>query len=815
MQWPKKNLNRILFEPSALLFLSFLILFLTHISQSPLDINQFIPKTVYKLAFQSHFSSEESDVNIHTYLPKQSPWQHILDEKITPQDFTTKEQLLPSGRLMTWSGDESQHYAGYEYLLHLTGNQFSLPDNTAIEKNLPSEISTYLDSSEHVQVNHPEIAQLWQNIKPANQDLKSVLTSIFNYTHQEIDSVPFKGTTDALTTARLKVASCNGKSRLFVALARLNGIPARLVGGLILDNGSKKTSHQWVEAYVQGHWVSFGPTNGYFATRPSHFLKLYQGDEALFRHTSNIGFDYLFSISSQTVSPSLYPDLLSDNPAKINLAPTLTELHLSPTTVSIILLFPLCTLIITFLRNVVGIKTFGIFMPMLIAATCMYSGLFWGLLGFIIILMIALVFHIWLEKQRILKTARLATVISLISLLFISMLYLMNNDQKMEFGMLALMPVVIISFVAERIHQVTVEGHWMELLTTSLGTLLTILLCYFYMDSYLLQSLFSIFPETYLLVLAGLIFIGKWDGIRISELMRFKHVDNRVNKNLLGINNRNRNIIYKHNSKPLLRLAADKLASKKALIDKKVLVPKTLATFKHQHHLNSLQEQLTGLKEFVIKPNNGSQGNGILVIVDKKEHYISAGGKTFSLDQLKQHIKEILIGSFSQSGETDIAYIEPLIKQDPRINLISPQGLSDIRIILANGQIISAMLRVPSQASNGKANLHQGAIGVAVDIETGQTLKAMHKGKVIQFHPDTKASLINVPVPHWSRIKEMAVNSYQAVPLAYLGVDVCLDEILGPLVLEVNGRAGLEIQNIHQTGFKKELLLAIEGAPAQ
>ncbi len=811
MQWPATKLTRIIFEPSALLFTSFLILFLTHILQSPLDINQFIPKTVYKLVLQSNFSSEESDVNIHTYLPKQSEWQHILDEKITPQDVTTKEQLLPSGRLMSWSGDENQHYAGYEYLLHLTGNQFSLPKNTTIEKNVPAEFSTYLNSSEHVQVNHPEISQLWKTIKPSTQDVESVLTSIFNYTYQEIESVPFKGTTDALTTARLKVASCNGKSRLFVALARLNGIPARLVGGLILDNGSKKTSHQWVEVYVQGHWVSFGPTNGYFATRPSHFLKLYQGDEALFRHTSNIGFDYLFSISSQTVSPSLYPDLLSDNQANINLAPALTELHLSPTTVSIFLLFPLCTLIITFLRNVVGIKTFGIFMPMLIAATCMYSGLFWGLVGFIVILMIALGFHIWLEKQRILKTARLATVISLISLLFIAMLYLMSSEQKMEFGMLALMPVVIISFVAERIHQVTTEGHWMELLTTSAGTLVTILLCYFYMDSYLLQSMFSIFPETFLLVLAGLIFIGKWDGIRISELLRFKHVDNRVNTNLLGINSRNRNIIYKHNSKPLLRLAADKLASKESLLKEKVLVPKTLATFKHQHHLSSLQNQLKDLTEFVIKPNNGSQGNGILVITSKKEHYISAGGKTFSIDQLKQHIKEILIGSFSQSGETDIAYIEPLIKQDPRINLISPQGLSDIRIILANGKIISAMLRVPSQASNGKANLHQGAIGVAVDIETGQTLKAMHQGKVIQYHPDTNTSLTNVSVPHWSRIKEMAINSYHAVPLAYLGVDVCLDEILGPLVLEVNGRAGLEIQNIHQTGFKKELFQAIEG----
>ncbi len=804
----------LVFEPHGLLIISAGILFSIHLFLSPVDMNHFIPKTVYKLSMQSHFSSEGQEVNIHTYLPKESPWQQILAEKYTQKDFGSKEQLLPSGRLLSWSGDENQQQASYEFLLHTKGNEYALPDNAAIETNLAQPLKAYLQASEHVQVQHPEINALWQTIKPPSQDVRSVLTRIFQYTYQKIEAVPFKGTTDALTTTRLKVASCNGKSRLFVALARLNGIPARLVGGIILDSGSKKTSHQWVEAYVQGHWITFGPTNGYFATRPSHFLKLYQGDEALFRHTSNIGFDYLFTITKQTVSPSFYPALLNDNATRINLAPALTELHLSATTVAIILLFPLCTLIITFLRNVVGVKTFGIFMPMLIAATCMYSGLMAGLVGFILVLLIALVFHIWLEKQRILKTARLATVISLISLLFIFMLYLMDSEQKMEFGMLALMPVVIISFVAERIHQVTVEGHWRDLFNSSVGSIVTILLCYFYMDSYLLQSLFSIFPESFLLVLAGLIFIGKWDGIRISELSRFKHVDNHQNHNLLGINSRNRNIIYKHNSKPLLRLAADKLASKKALLKLQVVVPETLATFKHQHHINSFSQQIGELKEFVIKPNNGSQGNGILVIVDKQQDYISAGGKHFSTAQLQQHIKEILIGSYSQSGEQDCAYIEPLIKQDARINLISSQGLSDIRVILAKGEIISAMLRVPSKASNGKANLHQGAIGVAINQQTGQTSNALHLGKIIEHHPDTHAALIGVQIPHWPQIREMAKASYDAIPLSYLGVDICLDVTLGPLVLEVNGRAGLEIQNIHQTGFKKELFSAIEGGQA-
>ncbi len=803
-----------LLQPHWLLLVTACALLTAHLSLVPVAKENLAPKTLYKLVFQSQFINSGQDVNIHTYLPKDSPWQRVITEKFSPLDMASKQQLLPSGRLISWSADETQQSVGYEVLLHIQGNQYQLPENSPIEKNLPQHLQVFLQESEHIQVKHREIKNLWQDIKPVQQDVKSVLQSIFEYTWQGIENVPFKGTTDALTASRLKVASCNGKSRLFVALARLNGIPARLVGGIILDNGSKKTSHQWVEAYVSGHWVTFGPTNGYFATRPAHFLKLYEGDQALFRHTSNIAFDYLFTINKKTVSPSLYPSLLVDHEEQINLAPALTELHLSATTLSIILLFPLCTLLITFLRNVIGVKTFGIFMPMLIAATCMYSGLMAGLVGFVLILLVAMGLHFWLEKQRILKTARLATVISLISLLFIFALYLLSSEHKMEFGMLALMPVVIISFVAERIHQVTVEGHWKELVTSSLGSLVTILMCYLYMDSFLLQSLFSLFPECYLLVLSGLIFIGKWDGIRTSELLRFKHVRAEQAKNLLGINSRNRNLVYKHNSKALLRLAADKLASKKALIKHQVVVPDTLAVFKQQGDLASLEQHLSKLNQFVIKPNNGSQGNGILVIVNQLNGFISAGGKHYSLQDLNQHIKEILIGSYSQSGEQDCAYIEPLIQQDVHINNISDLGLSDIRIILAKGKIISAMLRIPSHSSNGKANLHQGAIGVAIDIDRGITLKAMHKGKKITHHPDGQAPLIGLDIPHWPKVKLLAEKSYDAIPLAYLGVDVCLDKEVGALVLEVNGRAGLEIQNIHQQGFKQELFQAIEGGNA-
>ena len=805
----KTILNRIL-QPHWLLIVSCIVLLGLHQAYYPTSSTDFSAKRLFSLNFNASFNADRQLVNVHTYLPLDDPWQTVISENLSTTGVSSSEKMIPSGRLLSWSAEDNESHIGYQVLLHTQGNEHRIDRRLKSQPNHPEELQQFLQPSEHIQVQHPEIQTLWKLIEPSTVYSYDILQAIYQYTWQDIESAPFKGTTDALTAARLKVASCNGKSRLFVALARLNNIPSRLVGGLILENSRKKTSHQWVEVYLNDHWVTFDPTNGYFAKRPSHYLKLYEGDHALFRHTSNIGFDYLFNISQKIISPAMLPSLMDESTNYLSLSKALAQLQISSNTLAITLLFPLCTFLITFLRNVIGIKTFGIFMPILIAAICMFTGLLTGIIGFTVILLIAWLCHYLLEKLRILKTARLAIVISIVSVLFILLLWHSAIEQKFEFGMLALMPVVIISFVSERIHQVSQEGDWPELITNSLGSILAIALCYLYLSSHMLHTVFILYPETQLLVIAGLLFIGRWDGIRISELIRFKNLPKSQKHQLLGINSRNRNLVYRHNTKALLRLATDKLASKEALKRQGIPVPDTLFVIEGQKDINQLEQQLSQYNSFVIKPNQGSQGKGILVIRDKHHDYLSASGKPYNLDALKKHIKEILIGHHSQSGDQDSAYLEPLIEQDEYLNQICDLGLSDIRVILGKGKVISAMLRMPTQHSSGKANLHQGAIGIAINIETGITNRARYNKKSIQQHPDSQAQLVGIQIPYWPQIISMAIASYQAIPLGYLGVDVCFSQQDGPLILEVNGRAGLEIQNIQQQGLKEKLFTAVK-----
>ena len=555
-----------------------------------------------------------------------------------------------------------------------------------------------------------------------------VLTSIYNYTYNEIGSAPFKGYTDALTALRLQQASCNGKGRLFVALARKNGIPARLVGGIVLNNGTKRTSHQWVEVLVEDHWVPFDPTNGHFAKLPTNYLKLYTGDKALFTHTANINFDYRFTIDQQKTSSALFRfEQNQEGLRSLNAAELMKLTGLDEKMIGVFLMFPLAALITVFLRNVIGLKTFGIFMPMLVAAACIQTGLLTGMAVFGGVVLFAFLGELWLGKLNLLKIPRLAAIITLVTILFIVLLFYLGNKTSFEFGVLALFPVVIIAFLAERIHAMASDQDYKGMLVSSAGTLLTIACCFAGFSSVTLQGLFALLPELLLVVLAVQILIGQWTGMRLLEYFRFRNI---IDKGpVLSINQRNLELVNTLNAPHLLEVACDKIEAKYQLRSQRVPVADTLAACYSHDQLDELMEVIQSSPSFALKPNRGSQGNGILIVVERDgDKFVKPNGNKISAKQIAKHACEILAGSYSQDGSEDAVFIEPLLKQHAQLSQLAEFGLSDIRIILKQHKLVAAMLRLPTRQSGGKANLHQGAIGLAIDLQTGRVTNASVEG---------------------------------------------------------------------------------------
>ncbi len=270
---------------------------------------------------------------------------------------------------------------------------------------------------------------------------------------------------------------------------------------------------------------------------------------------------------------------------------------------------------------------------------------------------------------------------------------------------------------------------------------------------------------------------------------------------ILGMNKRNIHYIGAHNDRKYYPLVDNKLKTKIIAQNAGIAVPKLLKTIEHQSQLRQLKEILDGLESFVIKPSQGSGGKGILVIVRREDDYFfKANGQRLELRDIQRDISNILSGLYSLGGKRDVAMIEKLVEFDPIFDRYSYEGVPDIRVIIYKGYPAMAMLRCSTQESDGKANLHQGAVGVGLDIASGKALFAVQHGSPVTHHPDTGYDFSALEIPHWEKILLLAASCYEVTHLGYLGVDIVLDKNLGPLILELNARPGLAIQIANRAG---------------
>lgn len=272
-------------------------------------------------------------------------------------------------------------------------------------------------------------------------------------------------------------------------------------------------------------------------------------------------------------------------------------------------------------------------------------------------------------------------------------------------------------------------------------------------------------------------------------------------EHVVSMNNRNLAYIYPSNKRRDYQVADNKLVTKELLAPLGFGVAKTFAVYTYFFELASLETLLVKHNSFVIKPAQGSGGNGIMVITKKEgAHFISAGGKKISKEDIKQHIGNIIFGVYA-NGLNDRAIIEERLIGHKALEDLNAEGLCDIRMICYHGRPIQAMMRVATKASDGKANLHQGGVGIAIDLENGQTTFAQIKRRDISEHPDSSALLVGRQVPQWREVKDLCLEVAKIMPLNYLGIDIAISQS-GPRVLEVNARPGIEIQNVNHQGLK-------------
>ncbi|PIU28804.1 hypothetical protein COT08_00380 [Candidatus Woesebacteria bacterium CG07_land_8_20_14_0_80_44_9] len=276
---------------------------------------------------------------------------------------------------------------------------------------------------------------------------------------------------------------------------------------------------------------------------------------------------------------------------------------------------------------------------------------------------------------------------------------------------------------------------------------------------------------------------------------------------ILGLNARNR-LFLSLNKKFGRRIADSKLLTKKILGKYGLPTPKLYAVFTNPGEVFDFPWE-TLPDNFVLKPSSGFGGEGIVIVKKKAKwagEWYLMDGSIINIGELRLRSLDILAGQYSLHNLPDKAFVEERIKIAKIFRKYAFQGTPDVRVIVFNKVPVMAMLRLPTAQSKGKANLHQGAIGVGIDLATGITTGGVVNGQWIKYIPGTKIKVNGLKLPFWDNILTLAIKTQEVIPkLGYLGVDIVIDEDRGPMVLELNARPGLEIQNANLAPLKKRL----------
>ncbi len=275
---------------------------------------------------------------------------------------------------------------------------------------------------------------------------------------------------------------------------------------------------------------------------------------------------------------------------------------------------------------------------------------------------------------------------------------------------------------------------------------------------------------------------------------------------LIGIGQRNADYVLMHNPRKFYPRVDDKWITKQLAIKAGLPVPELYALVREEHEIAELHAKLAPHEQFVVKPAHGSGGDGILVISGRRgDKYRRSNGHLMGRGEFEHHLSNALSGLFSLGGHPDHLLVEYCVQFDPVFDQVSYKGVPDVRIIVFLGYPVMAMVRLPTRMSDGKANLHQGAIGVGIDIPTGLTRRGVWGNEIVREHPDTERSIVGLEIPKWADLLDMASRCYELSELGYVGVDFVLDHIKGPMILELNARPGLAIQIANGNGLEHRL----------
>lgn len=278
-------------------------------------------------------------------------------------------------------------------------------------------------------------------------------------------------------------------------------------------------------------------------------------------------------------------------------------------------------------------------------------------------------------------------------------------------------------------------------------------------------------------------------------------------KSVLGLNERYLHYIRPYNLQNSIEIADNKVITKDILSKHEIPVPQKIAVISSTEDLNNTDFE-SFPTSFVIKPVHGVRGGGVEIIYnrDKNGGWIMSRGRRIDLEGIKTICRDILDGRYSLHNEVDTVLIEERIKTHKAFRYYAYKGTPDIRVIVYNNIPVMGMLRLPTEESDGRANLDLGAIGAGIDMAVGKTTSAIYgKSGLIEKTPNYKLPLSGFRIPYWTKILRYSIEASKATELGFAAIDFLIDNTKGPMIVELNARPGMSIQLANQVGLRSRL----------
>lgn len=463
--------------------------------------------------------------SVRAPLPSTGPGQEVYDERSSADRLLFTIRTENGERTALWRGVFSGvHDIAYGFRVRL--EPIVTPLGSGASEPIPKEISErYGRASRQFPSDAGEIQGVLSALAlPPASDPAGRVRSVYAMVAYEV-SMSSGGPDDALIALANRSGSERGKTALLVALLRGAGIPARPVLGLDLGSGAPRET-SWVEAFVGGVWVPLSPSGAFFAERPAHLVTLRTGSLAGVEVTGAEAVSYRFDalrehLRSEELAAMMVP------PNRVLRATSLYRLPVeTQAALRLLMTIPLGALVVAVFRNLIGVPTFGTFMPVLIAFALRNVSVYVGLVMVVSTIGIGVFGRLVLERLRLLLVPRLSILLCLVVLGVAAFALLGRSLETRALFSGVLFPIVILTMLIERFSIATAEEGLVTALKRAGYSLLVTVAVYPVLRDPTAEYLMFSFPELVLCVMGVLAWIGGYTGYRLLDLRRFRSFAN-------------------------------------------------------------------------------------------------------------------------------------------------------------------------------------------------------------------------------------------------------------------------------------------------